>query len=139
MKRMATCLMALLLLCALSPWGAAAQAEGMQPLWTYVTKVIGTITISSGGTAKVTAEGAARSQGVTKTTVTASLQQFKDGKWQEIKSWTISSNGTSTKLSEKSWPVAHGYNYRVVATTKAYAGTTLLEQGSYTANYGYFK
>ena len=138
MKRITTSLMAVLLLCALSPWGAAAQTEGMQPLWTYVTKVIGTINISSSGTAKVTAAGEARSLGVTKTTVTASLQQFKDGKWQEIKSWTITSNGTSAKLSENSWPVACGYSYRVVVTAKAYGGATLLEQGSYTAGYGYF-
>lgn len=87
----------------------------------------------------MTAEEEARRQGVTKTSVTASLQQFKGGKWQEIKSWTITSNGTSTKLPEKSWALAHGYSYRVVVTAKAYGGATLLEQGSYTAGYGYFK
>lgn len=139
MKRVSTFLMVLLLLCAMTPWSSAAQANEMQPLWMYVTKVTGTLDISNTGMAKVTAKGEANSKGVTKITVSASLQQLKGGKWEEVKSWTSSSDGTSVSLSEKSWPVAHGYSYRVVATTKAYNGTKLLEQGSYIANYGYFQ
>lgn len=138
MKRVSTLAMVLLLICVMIPCGSAAQANEMQPLWTYVTKITGTIEISNTGMAKVTAKGVANSKGVTKTTVTASLQQLKGGKWEAVKSWSSSSDGTSVSLSEKSWPVAHGYSYRVVTTVKAYAGTSLLEQGSSTRNFGYF-
>lgn len=139
MKRVSMFLMVLLLLCAIAPCGFAVQADEVQPLWTYVTKVGATIDISDAGVAKVKATGEANTKGVTKTTITASLQQMKDGKWKEVKSWTVSSNSMSASLPEKSWAVNHGYSYRVVATAKAYKGTTLLEQGSHTQNYGYFK
>ena len=138
MKRVSTFLMVLLLLCAMTPWSSAAQANEMQPLWTYVTKVNGTLDISNTGMAKVTAKGGADSKGVTKITVSASLQQLIGGTWKELKSWTSSSDGTSVSLSEKSWSVAHGYSYRVVASVKAYTGTALLEQGSSIQNFGYF-
>lgn len=139
MKRVSMFLMVLLLLCAIAPCGFAAQADEVQPLWTYVTKVGATIDISDAGVAKVKATGEANTKGVTKTTITASLQQLKNGTWQEVKSWTASSSSTRASISEKSWAVNHGYSYRVVATAKAYNGATLLEQGSHTQSYGYFK
>lgn len=139
MKRTFVFLTALLLLCASVSWVSAAPGDTVQPLWVYVNYVSGTIDISSGGMAKVSASTRMKPEKVQKTIITASLQQYEAGQWKEIKSWTASSSGTSAKLSEKSWPVAHGYSYRVVVTAKAYDGATLLEQGSYTASYGYFK
>ena len=139
MKRTFVFLTALLLLCASVSWVSAAPGDTIQPLWVYVNYVNGTIDISSGGMATVSASTRMKPGKVQKTTITASLQQYEAGRWKEIKSWTASSSGTSAKLSEKNWMVAHGYSYRVLITAKAYAGTTVLEQGSYTANYGYFK
>ena len=42
-------------------------------------------------------------------------------------------------LYDKTWPVAHGYSYRLVVTGKAYSGSTLLESASYVTEYGYYQ
>lgn len=139
MKTARSFLVLLLLVCVGNPWCSAATSDSVQPMWLYITQIDGTIDISTGGYAKVKAEGQANSKEVTRVTLMASLQQNVGGTWKEVKSWTASSNGTYVSLSEKVWPVAHGYSYRVVISTKAYNDNALLEQRSYTANYGYFQ
>lgn len=132
-KILAVLLSAVLLICLLCPYASAVQ-----PLWDYVTNITGTLDISSFGTATITASGTAGTRGVTKCTVIASLQQLKNGSWTELKSWSDSSNSHAASLSTKKWIVAHGYEYRLVITLKAYSDTELLEIGSGTINYGMF-
>ena len=137
-KRCFSFLLTAILFLTIIPWASAAMGSEVQPMWTYVTSVAGKIDISANGTATISATGTADRKGVTKVTVTASLQQYNAGKWKEVKSWAATNDGTAVELTQKSWNVNHGYSYRVVVTAKAYSGTTLLEQGSSTENYGYF-
>lgn len=117
-----------------------ASATVISPRWSYISHVGASITISDTlGIATVSALGAAAHKEVDKVTISASLQQMKDGYWVTLKSWLGTSSTYNADLSPQKWPVAHGYSYRVVATLKAYRGSELLETGVYTNLYGYFK
>lgn len=134
-KILAALLSVALLTCFLCPY---VFADSIQPLWDYVTDISGTLNISSGGVASVTADGSATRRGVTNCTLIASLQQLKNGHWTELKSWSRSAENCGTSLSTKKWAVAHGYEYRLVITLEAYDDTQLLESGSGTIYYGMF-
>lgn len=139
MKKSIAFLVALLFaFCVNVPVMAVAIEEdsSVQPRWSYLNYIGGRIDISSSGIASVLATVQA-SGTVKKISAVVSLQQQKSGVWTEIKSWTVTRDTYIANVS-KSWPVAHGYNYRIVVTGKAMSGSATLEQASYTANYGYF-
>lgn len=124
--------------CSLVPYASAAQREEIQPMWTYLTRITGSLDISSGGTASVTAKVKAESGEVARVAMNVSLQRYVSGAWKEMKSWDVSSNSASVSLSEKKWQVYHGYSYRAVVTTKVYNENALLEQATKTISYGYY-
>ena len=139
MKKLGAVLLSAVLFCIMAAGAFSAKAYDIGPMWDYVTRVTGTIDIASDGIATITADSGAGHSSVTKTALTASLQQFKNGSWQEVKSWNTTANSSIAKLSSKAWAVANGYSYRLVVTAKVYQGSTLLESASYTKDYGYFK
>lgn len=132
-KLLAVLLSVVLLICLLCPYASAVQ-----PRWSYVTDISGTLDISVFGTASITASGSATTRGVNNCTVIASLQQLKNGDWTELKSWSSSSNSHAASLDTKKWPVAHGYEYQLVITLEAYDDTKLLESASATISYGMY-
>ena len=117
--------------------GFATAAE-IAPRWSYVTAIDATLTISSGGTATVSGWGDAYTLGVDNVKPNASLQQLKNGSWSTITSWPVSSTTRSATLTKQTYPVAHGYSYRLNVTLEAYKGKTLLETVSQIDDYGYF-
>ena len=117
---------------------SCAAAVEIAPRWTYVTEVRGTITISSSGTATVSAFGSAWTKNVDNVKLITSLQQNKNGKWETLHSWTVDSNSRTSSLTDSTWPVSHGYSYRLYVSLDAYQGSTLLESGSFTKDYGRF-
>ena len=139
MKKLGAMLLSFVMLCVMVPGAAAVTDSGIQPMWDHLCILSGTIDITSFGNAKISATARAYSDDVTKTSVTASLQQMKDNYWTEVKSWTAKNNDLYANLYDKSWPVAHGYSYRLVVTGKAYSGSTLLESASYVTEYGYYQ
>lgn len=134
-KKIKVLLAAVLAIAGLLSFSMAAE---IAPRWSYITVVDGTLDISSGGSATVSAKGEAYTQGVDNVKLTASLQQQKNGSWTTIKSWSASANARQVLLSKQTYPVAHGYSYRLSITLKAYKDQTLLESGSTTREYGYF-
>ena len=62
--------------------------------------------------------------------VDAYLQQYKDGSWMTIKSWTSTSAGTNSGLSE-TYYVAKGYSYRLVSTGNVYNGGVSVENTTF--------
>lgn len=62
--------------------------------------------------------------------VDASLQQFKNGNWLTIKSWTNTSAGTYAGVSG-TYYVAKGYQYRILSTGYVYLNGIILENTSY--------
>lgn len=115
-----------------------ASAAGVAPRWSYVTLIDGTLSISSGGTASVSAMGEAYTKGVDNVKLTVTLQQKKGSSWSNLTSWTVISNTRAATLTKQLWPVAHGYSYRVFVMLQAYDGTSLKETGSTSEEYGYF-
>ena len=92
MKKLGAMLLSIIMLCVMVPGAAAVADSGIQPMWDHICILDGTIDITSFGNAKVTASARSYNNGVTKTSVTASLQQMKDNYWTEVKSWTATNN-----------------------------------------------
>ena len=64
-------------------------------------------------------------QGITtKVSITANLQQYKDGRWVTIKTFTESANSHRASLY-KTTAISKGYTYRVTAEIKAYSGSSV--------------
>lgn len=111
----------------------------VQPHWKYVSTVGGNIDISSLGIVSASGVGTASSLDVTKTVCTVSLQQMINSKWVTLKTWSASSNTHAASVSTKHWAVDHGYSYRLYVVLDAYKGNTLLETGTASVLYGYYK
>ncbi len=60
------------------------------------------------------------------------LQQYKDGEWKTIKTWSNEANGTECYLSN-SWYVASGYYYRFKASAYLYVDGKYVESTNYTS------
>lgn len=60
------------------------------------------------------------------------LQQYKDGKWKTIKTWSIEANSTECYLSS-SWYVASGYSYRFKSSAYLYVDGKYVESTSDTS------
>jgi hypothetical protein len=59
--------------------------------------------------------------------IDSSLQQFKNGNWLTIKSWTNTSAGTYVGVSG-SYYVPKGYQYRMISSGFVYKSGNLIEQ-----------
>ena len=116
-----------------------ASAAVIQPRWTYIASSVSSLDISDSGYATLYGGGSAPSPNVNKVKAIVELQQFKNSKWETLNTWTATASGWSARTSTKTWPVAHGYSYRLYVTLEAYNGSTLLESASQEYNYGYFK
>ena len=62
--------------------------------------------------------------------VTGYLQQYKDGGWSNVKSWTESSAGNSVAL-EEDYYVETGYTYRYILYGYVYVDGYVVESTSY--------
>lgn len=60
--------------------------------------------------------------GVTKTSVTSTLQRKVSGKWVNVKSWTDTQNKILSSLN-KTNSITKGYSYRVMTKGTAYRGS----------------
>lgn len=90
--------------------------------------------ISSTGKASVNVYLTA--QNVDSVKVDASLQQFKNGAWTTIKSWSNIAAGTNAGLSG-SYYVAKGYSYRLVSNGTVYKSGRVIESTTYTSTKTY--
>ena len=106
------------------------ESKVITPFFTNISIFNSTLKISSSGKASVSSYLTARN--IDSLTIEVDLQQFKDGKWTSIKSWTESSTGTSGGLSG-SYYVPKGYIYRTVSKGKVYKDGVLLESTSLTS------
>ncbi|WP_075367228.1 hypothetical protein [Desulfosporosinus metallidurans] len=136
-KRTAALVLSLLILC-LAPMHAFALGTNqvtnseLGPLWVSITEFTNSFEISGSGLAQFDTSLYARSN-INKVVINASIQQYINGSWQTIKSWTSTSYNNSGYLNQK-WYVVSGYNYRLVSTGAVYQNDTLVEQTSYTGS-----
>ena len=92
------------------------------PQMLYISQAYGNLSITSAGLAQVQCYVEGYSGTVTKVSIKAELQQYKNGDWVTINSWNQSSNSYRLTLS-KSMAVPKGYSYQVVADVTAYNGS----------------
>ncbi|TWH60695.1 hypothetical protein DesLBE_5140 [Desulfitobacterium sp. LBE] len=106
MRRKAVVLALSLLILCLIPASMFAQGTSQAtesevgPIWTHITEFTNSFDISSSGLAQFDTSLYARSN-VNKVVIDASIQQYSNGSWQTIKSWTSTSNTNSGYLLKK--------------------------------------
>ena len=125
MKRILSLTLAVVLLFALViPVGAAEVDSGISPRFTYISKVSTNLSISNLGVATCT--GSSFATGVSSVKLICRLQQYKNGTWTTIRTW--SDTGTNAATVAKSVAVYSGYTYRTYTSCYVYnAAGTLLE------------
>lgn len=134
-KRAVVLVLSLLILC-LAPMQMFAvetnQATSSEigPLWTHIIKFSNTFDISDSGLFQFDTSLTARSN-INKVVINASIQQYVNGNWQTIKSWTSTSYSYMGDINQ-SWYVMSGYYYRLVSSGAVYQDDILMEQTSYT-------
>jgi len=100
----------------------------IQPYFTNITIFQNYFEISAVGKASVSSYLTGRE--IDEVRVDASLQQYKNGSWTTIKSWTATSFGTNAGLNG-TYYVAKGYSYRLISNGKVYRNGIVIEQTSY--------
>lgn len=136
-KRAVVLVLSLLILCV-APMQAFAlgtnQVTNPQigPLWVSITEFTNSFEISGSGLAQFDTSLYARSN-INKVVINASIQQYINGSWQIVNSWTSTSYSNSGYLNQK-WYVMSGYYYRLVSTGAVYQNGVLVEQTSFTGS-----
>lgn len=90
--------------------------------YTYTRDIKTTLSISSSGTATATGNITGYQGTTTKVQIILYLQQYKDGKWQDVTSWTQTFNNYKGTLEDTYSTVQKGYKYRVKSSYYAYCG-----------------
>lgn len=94
--------------------------EDTIPRYQYISSARSNISIDSKGVATISCTALGIS-GVKKIEITAYLQQYKNGNWVNVASW--SGSGTDNCLVSKTKSVSKGYSYRVSSKITAYKGS----------------
>jgi len=117
--------------------GAEASSEDhvVTPMWNYINSYRNTFYISGGG--RATVEVILDSFEADEIRLEAKLQQYKNGSWTTIKTWTSTSDWLTCSIGEY-WYVASGYSYRLVSTGKVYKNGVMVEQTTYTSDSEYY-
>lgn len=102
--------------------------EIVTPFFTNITLFQNVFDISTDGKASISVYLTARN--VDSVKVDASLQQYKNGNWLTIKSWTNTSVGTYAGVSG-TYYIAKGYQYRILSNGYVYQNGIVRENSSY--------
>lgn len=94
----------------------------IRPYMDYISRASCDLHINSAGKATIDCSVYGYQGTTTKVSITANLQQYKDGRWTNIKTYTESANLHRASLYE-TITISKGYTYRVTAQVKAYSGT----------------
>ena len=114
-----------------APVSQVIKQDIVQPMFTNIILFQNGFNISSTG--KVSVSVYLTAQNVDSVKVDANLQQYRNGAWITIKSWTKTSAGTNAGLSG-TYYVAKGYSYRIVSNGFVYKGSKMIETTTYTSD-----
>lgn len=135
-KKKIILILSLVILCIapLQVYAASNSSEShvISPMWVSITDYSNSFNISASGLAQFETILYARST-INKVVINASIQQYKNGSWQTLKSWSNTSNSNSGYLSQQLY-VTSGYYYRLVSTATVYRNNVFVEQTSYTGS-----
>ncbi len=132
-KRIMSVILCFLMICAGSVQTFAAEPNtqvagagyfDVIPLMDYIAQAKGNLYIDASGTATVLCSVYGYQGTTTRVEISAKLQQYKNGAWSTIQTFTAESDSHRTSLSE-THSVTKGYSYRVQATIKAYSGSSV--------------
>ena len=98
------------------------------PMYAYISQFRNDFDISGTGNAEILTELFA--SGSDELRITGYLQQYKDGGWRNVKSWTESVAGNIAVL-DKDWNVESGYFYRYVSFGYVYVNGYVVENTNY--------
>ena len=100
-----------------------ADNNYVSPYMDYISRANSNIYISDGkATISCSVYGY---QGITtRVKIDAKLQQYKNGKWVNIDTFSNESNSYRVSINETS-SITKGYKYRVQSTVKAYSGSSV--------------
>ena len=136
-KRAVALVLSLLILCV-APMQVFALGTNqvtnseIGPLWVSITEFTNSFEISGSGLAQFDTSLYARSN-INKVVINASIQQYINGSWQAVNSWTSTTYSNSGYLNQK-WYLMSGYYYRLVSSGAVYQDDVLVEQTSYTGS-----
>lgn len=88
----------------------------------YINDATVGLKITSDGEAQVRSSIVGYSSSVDKVKIEATLQQYKNGRWVALKTWSKSYGSHKGNLGE-TYQVSKGYSYRVVTKFTAYSGS----------------
>lgn len=98
---------------------AATNNSQITPQYLYTNQIITNISIDSNGTANILAKATGFPGKTTQIKIFAYLQQYKNGTWTNIKSWSQTTSSANNTL-QKSNTVTKGYSYRVKGSYYVY-------------------
>ncbi|MBN2285979.1 MAG: hypothetical protein JXQ26_00160 [Tissierellales bacterium] len=104
------------------------ESEIITPKFSYIRNFLNEFQISDTGKASVSSYLYA--ENADEVRVTGYLQQYKNGGWNNVKSWTESATGKNVTLG-KDWYVESGYTYRYIAYGYIYVDGYVVESTSY--------
>lgn len=94
--------------------------ENQDARYNNIYKISSSLTKS--GSNAVISSSVRGQNGVTKTSVTSTLQRKVSGKWVNVTSWTNTQSKILSSLN-KTTPITKGYSYRVMTKGTAYRGS----------------
>ncbi|SCG84351.1 hypothetical protein DW1_2791 [Proteiniborus sp. DW1] len=100
------------------------QESIISPYMDYIARASCFLYIDSNGKATTDCSVYGYQGITTKVTITANLQQYKDGRWVTIKTFAESANSHRAFLYETT-TISKGYTYRVTAEVKAYSSSNV--------------
>lgn len=114
---------------------ALKEYEITQSRFNYIDVYTNKFEISENGKASFSTTLWARN--IDKVRLTGYLQQYSNGKWITIKSWSNTTNGTEAILA-KSWFVSSGYLYRYKSYAYLYNNGEFVETTNYISASKYY-
>lgn len=120
-RRVVSVILAMMILTMLAFTVSAA------PRWSYITTIAADMAFDDEGIVTISIMCDSDLFETNKITAKCELQQFKNGAWKTIKTWTETDNSSSV-MYEKTYAVAKNYSYRLKMTASAYMDSELLEQ-----------
>lgn len=135
MKRILTLLLVILLVLSGISSASAATADPVQPRFVYINSTAVDLVINENtGIANCYARCTANTGMTVK--IIGTLQQYKNGRWNDVKSWTLIC--TQVASMDKQWAVYSGYQYRFYVAFEIYNSLgTLLETHTSSKSYYY--
>lgn len=127
MKRVLALTLVVIILGSLVVPVAAATADEIMPLYTYVNSVYARLQINE-STGIATCVGSVNAKSILPVKVIVRLQRYQDGAWWTVKSW--SETGTATVACTNYYAIYSGYDYRVYVTGYVYNDEGVLQESA---------